>query len=78
MYGFAAVVWGGCVTAAFLSTFENDVTAKEESLFRHYGLRRWTPITHYEGSSWAICLMNFCHDVILARVVSAAFAFESD
>ena len=76
--GFAAVIRGGCDAAALLSTFENYVAAKEKSLFRHYGLRGWTPVTHNEGSSRAIHPMDFCHDIIFARVSSAALTPEPD
>ena len=76
--GFAAVIRGGCDAAALLSTFENHVAAKEKSLFRHYGLRRWTPVTHNKGSSRAIHPMDFCHVVIFVRVLRATLAFEPE
>ena len=76
--GSAAVFWSGCVAAALFGTFENNVTTKEKSHFRHHRLRGWTPVTHDEGSSRAIHPMNFCHDIILARVSSTALTPEPD
>ena len=75
---FAAVLRGGRVTDALLSTFENRIATKEKSHFRHHRLRRWTPVTHDEGSSRTIRPMDFCLDIIFARVMSAALAFEPD
>ena len=76
--GSAAVFWSGCVAAALLGTFENNVTTKEKSHFRHHRLRGWTPVTHDEGSSRAIHPMDFCHVVIFVRVLRATLAFEPE